>query len=47
VAASPLLDAISGRYFNDCHEAVSVDHRDMAQRHRRAVDRRSIAAYMS
>jgi NAD(P)-dependent dehydrogenase (short-subunit alcohol dehydrogenase family) len=28
LAASPLLDGVSGRYFEDCHEAVIVDHRD-------------------
>jgi NAD(P)-dependent dehydrogenase (short-subunit alcohol dehydrogenase family) len=27
LATSPLLDGIGGRYFNDCNEAVVVDHR--------------------
>jgi hypothetical protein len=33
LATSPLLDAIGGRYFNDCNEAAVVDRRpsDVAQ----------------
>jgi hypothetical protein len=27
VATSPLLEGIGGRYFDDCNEAVPVDHR--------------------
>ena len=27
LAASPLLDSVGGRYFEDCHEAVRVDRR--------------------
>lgn len=28
LAASPLLEGVGGRYFDDCNEAVVVDHRD-------------------
>ena len=28
LAASPLVDGVAGRYFEDCREAVVVDHRD-------------------
>lgn len=28
LAASPLVDGVSGRYFEDCREAAVVDHRD-------------------
>lgn len=28
LAASPLLEGVGGRYFEDCNEAVVVDHRD-------------------
>lgn len=37
LAASPLLDGIGGRYFEDCNEAPVVDHRP--------VDFRGVAAY--
>jgi hypothetical protein len=28
LATSPPLDGIGGRYFDDCNEAATVDHRD-------------------
>ena len=28
LAASPLVDGVGGRYFEDCNEATVVDHRD-------------------
>lgn len=28
LAASPLLEGVGGKYFEDCHEAAVVDHRD-------------------
>ena len=41
LAASPLLDGVGGRYFEDCNEARLVDHRDgparAASRHTRSI----------
>jgi NAD(P)-dependent dehydrogenase (short-subunit alcohol dehydrogenase family) len=41
LATSPLLEGVGGRYFNDCNEAVVVDHRpsELAERFR------SVAVY--
>ena len=45
LATSPLLDGIGGRYFNDCNEAVVVDHRPSASGKRRSASSPDSTSY--